>query len=383
MHPSSKSKRVLITGAAGFIGFHLARRLLEMGVRVRGLDNLDPYYDVALKQARIAAIGMHARFAFTRLDVTDYDGLRALLAAFRPDAVVHLAAQAGVRHSIGNARAYGKANLDGFLSVLEGCRAQRVRHLVYASSSSVYGANRKVPYHEDDPVLAPLSLYAATKRANELMAQSYAHLYGIPCSGVRFFTVYGPWGRPDMAYYSFTKAILEGRPIDVFNHGEMQRDFTYVDDAIEALVRLIDLPPGPPASGAAALGSAQGAPHAIYNVGNHAPVTLGHFIASIEAALGRTAQKRYLPMQPGDVAATCADVERLTRVTGFSPRTPIEDGVARFVDWYLDYHRHRHAGDDAGPRKAVAAAQRRQVPARARSSERGVPGAPPSPGLLR
>ena len=250
--------------------------------------------------------------------------------------MVHLAAQAGVRYSLVNPRAYASANLDGFLSVLEACRAHPVRHLIYASSSSVYGANDKVPYHEDDPVLAPLSLYAATKRANELMAHSYAHLYGIPASGVRFFTVYGPWGRPDMAYYSFTKAILEGRPIDVFNHGEMQRDFTYIDDVVEALVRLIDLPPR--RSGADA-GAATAAPHTIYNIGNHTPIELKRFIAVLEATLGCEARKRYLPMQPGDVLATCADVEQLARVAGFAPRTTIEEGIARFVAWYRAYHR--------------------------------------------
>ncbi|HEX5959502.1 MAG TPA: NAD-dependent epimerase/dehydratase family protein [Hyphomicrobiaceae bacterium] len=335
VNPSSKPKRVLVTGAAGFIGFHLVMRLLAAGIKVDGVDSLDRYYDVALKQARLATIGAQTRFTFSQLDVTDYDGLRELFAEHRPDAVVHLAGQAGVRHSIVNARAYAKANLDGFLSILEACRAHPVRHLVYASSSSVYGANGKVPYHEDDPVLAPLSLYAATKRANELMAQSYAHLYGLPCSGVRFFTVYGPWGRPDMAYYGFTKAILEGRPIDVFNHGEMQRDFTYIDDAIEALVRLIERPPGTLAPG----GTTPGAPHAIYNVGNHAPVTLAHFIATLETALGRKARKRYLPMQPGDVLATSADVGRLADVTGFAPHTPVEEGLARFVAWYRTYHR--------------------------------------------
>jgi UDP-glucuronate 4-epimerase len=329
-----KAERILVTGAAGFVGFHLVSRLLAGGAGVQGLDSLNAYYDVRLKRARLAEIGEHPRFAFTELDVTDYAGLGALFAAFRPDCVVHLAAQAGVRYSLVNPRAYANANLDGFLSVLEACRAHPVRHLVYASSSSVYGANVKVPYHEDDPVLAPVSLYAATKRANELMAQSYAHLHGIPCSGVRFFTVYGPWGRPDMAYFSFTEAILEGRPIDVFNHGEMQRDFTYIDDVIEALVRLIDLPP----AGEADAAGAGRAPHALYNIGNHTPIALKRFIATIEAALGREAQKRYLPMQPGDVLATFADVERLARVAGFTPRTPIEEGIARFVAWYRGYY---------------------------------------------
>ena len=328
--PALLVPRVLVTGVAGFIGFHLASRLLGAGAIVHGLDNLNAYYDVSLKRARLAQTAKHERFAFSHLDITDYDGLSALLADFRPDCVVHLAAQAGVRHSLDQPRAYVSANLDGFLGVLEACRAHPVRHLVYASSSSVYGANSKVPFHEDDPVLAPVSLYGATKRANELMAQAYAHLYGIPCSGVRFFTVYGPWGRPDMAYYAFTKAILEGRPIDVFNHGRMQRDFTYVDDVTEALARLVDLPPSAAGAG--------GAPHTIYNVGNHTPVKLERFIAAIETALGRKADKRYLPMQPGDVPATWADVERLARATGFAPRTSIEDGIARFVAWYRTYH---------------------------------------------
>jgi UDP-glucuronate 4-epimerase len=333
------TERVLVTGAAGFVGFHLVSRLLADGATVHGLDNLNGYYDVGLKRARLAKIwdeaGQNGRFAFSHLDVTDYAGLADLFTAFRPECVVHLAAQAGVRYSLVNPRAYASANLDGFLSVLEACRAHPVRHLVYASSSSVYGANAKVPYHEDDPVLAPVSLYGATKRANELMAQSYAHLYGIPASGVRFFTVYGPWGRPDMAYYSFTRAILEERPIDVFNHGQMQRDFTYIDDVVEALVRLIDRPPAKETC----TGGAAGAPHSIYNVGNHTPITLTRFIAVIEAALGREAAKRYLPMQPGDVPATYADVERLARVTGFAPRTSIEEGITRFVTWYRAYHR--------------------------------------------
>jgi len=329
--PDLKSHRVVVTGAAGFIGFHLAQRLLAEGASVHGIDALNAYYDVSLKRARLARIGDHARFAFSALDVTDYDGLKALWADVRPHCVVHLAAQAGVRHSLAAPRTYVSANLDGFLGVLEACRAHPVRHLVYASSSAVYGANSKVPFHEDDPVLAPVSLYGATKRANELMAEAYARLFAIPCSGVRFFTVYGPWGRPDMAYYAFTRAILEGRPIDVFNHGRLQRDFTYIDDVTEALVRLIDLPPS-------AAGATAAARHSIYNLGNHTPVELERFIAAIETALGRKADKRYLPMQPGDVAATWADVQRLMRATGFTPHTSIEDGIARFVAWYRAYH---------------------------------------------
>jgi UDP-glucuronate 4-epimerase len=324
--------RVLVTGAAGFIGFHLIGRLIARGATVHGFDNLNDYYDPALKEARLDELRRLGGFSFRRLDLADHAGVAALFATERPDYVVHLAAQAGVRYSISHPRAYTASNLDGFLSVLEACRAHPIRHLIYASSSSVYGANTKVPFHEDDPVLAPVSLYAATKRANELMAQTYAHLYRIPCSGLRFFTVYGPWGRPDMAYYSFTKAILEGRPIDVFNHGQMQRDFTYVDDITEAIARLLDVVPG----------SSDGrestaVPHTIYNIGNHTPIKLDRFISAIEAATGHVATKRLLPMQPGDVPATYADVERLTRATGFSPDTTIEDGIARFVAWYREY----------------------------------------------
>ncbi len=330
-----KSQRVLVTGAAGFIGFHLVSRLLQAGATVHGLDNLNAYYDVNLKKARLAAIGPQQRFSFSVQDLTDYEGLTALFAKFRPDSVVHLAAQAGVRHSLTNARAYATSNLDGFVAMLEACRTQPIRHLVYASSSSVYGSSSKVPYREDDPAVAPVSLYAATKRANELMAQAYAHLYAIPCSGVRFFTVYGPWGRPDMAYFSFTKAILEGRPIDIFNHGKMERDFTYVDDATEALTKLLDLPPGDEAR---SMNPTQ-APHILYNIGNHKPIALESFIAVLESALGRRAHKNYLPMQPGDVLTTYADVERLSRATGFAPRTPIEDGIVRFVEWFRAYHR--------------------------------------------
>jgi UDP-glucuronate 4-epimerase len=332
--PDLTSRCILVTGAAGFIGFHLAQRLLAAGATVHGIDNLNSYYDVGLKRARLLRLNTNARFAFSALDITDYDGLRTLFAGFRPHCVVHLAAQAGVRYSLEVPRAYVSANVDGFLGVLEACRAHAVGHLLYASSSSVYGANSKVPFHEDDPVLAPVSLYGATKRANELMAEAYARLFAIPATGVRFFTVYGPWGRPDMAYYAFTRAILEGRPIDVFNQGRMQRDFTYIDDVTEALVRLIVMPPGA-AGGGEARAKTQ---HALYNLGNHTPVELERFIAAIEAALGRKADRRFLPMQQGDVAATWADVERLRQATGFAPATSIEDGIARFVAWYRSYH---------------------------------------------
>lgn len=332
--PTVARSRVLVTGAAGFIGFHVADRLLDAGAEVLGLDNLTPYYDVRLKEARLAHLGSRASFSFERLDLSDHDGVARLFQQFAPDHVVHLAAQAGVRQSILTPRPYVASNVDGFLGVLEACRAHPVRHLIYASSSSVYGANTKVPFHEDDPVEAPISLYAATKRANELMAATYAHLFRIECSALRFFTVYGPWGRPDMAYYAFTEAIEAGRTIDVYNHGQMRRDFTYIDDVTQAIVRLMDRPPS-----AAVPDAVTGkAPHQIYNIGNHTPVPLERFIAAIEAALGRTAIKRYLPMQAGDVPETFADVGRLARVTGFQPSTPLEDGIARFVAWYRAYH---------------------------------------------
>ena len=283
---------------------------------------------------RLARLEGLAGFAFERCDVADKARVLALLGAFEPHYVVHLAAQAGVRFSLQDPSAYLRANIDGFLAVLEACRARPVRHLIYASSSSVYGANSKVPFSESDRVDNPRSLYAVSKRANELMAHTYAELFNIAASGLRFFTVYGPWGRPDMAYYAFTKSILEGRPIDVFNHGRMQRDFTYIDDVTEALARLLALPPA-----AAGDGSETAARHTIYNLGNHTPVELERFIAAIETALGRKAHRRYLPMQQGDVPATWADVERLTRATGFAPHTSIEDGIARFVAWYRAYHR--------------------------------------------
>lgn len=326
-------KTVLVTGVAGFIGFHLARRLLAGEARVVGLDNLNAYYDVGLKRARLAQLEKQPNFTFAPLDLVDYAAVAELFTRHLPYAVVHLAAQAGVRYSLINPRSYVSANVDGFLSVLEAARTQPPRHLIYASSSSVYGTNTKVPFHEDDPVVSPASLYAATKRANELMAETYARLYALPCSGLRFFTVYGPWGRPDMAYFKFTKAILDGQPIDVYNNGRMRRDFTYVDDVTEAIVRLIGVPPVGAATGANAHAS-----HRIYNVGNHTPVDLGTFIAVIEAKLGRTAVKRLLPMQPGDVPETFADVDRLAAATGFSPKTPLDQGVGFFVDWYRDFH---------------------------------------------
>lgn len=324
---------VVLSGVAGFIGFHLTKRLLKAGATVAGLDNLNSYYDVGLKMRRLDEIGAHPRFSFVKMDLEDHDDVLALFAKLRPDIVIHLAAQAGVRYSLNHPRSYVASNVDGFLAILEAARAHPVKHLIYASSSSVYGANTKVPFHEDDPVLAPVSLYAATKRANELMAQTYAHLYRIPCSGLRFFTVYGPWGRPDMAYYSFAKAILEDRPIDVYNHGKMRRDFTYIDDVTEAIIRLLWRPP------CESLKQVLNAPpHIIYNVGNHTPIELSEFIATIESALGRKAQKRLQPMQPGDVPTTYADVERLTRVTGFAPNTTISEGISKFVTWFRSYH---------------------------------------------
>lgn len=329
--------RIVLTGAAGFIGFHVANRLLEAGAHVHGVDNLVPYYDVALKQARLAAIAPHERFEFTRADIAEPGRMRALFAAFRPDYVVHLAAQAGVRHSLIDPRAYTRVNVDGFLEILEAVRAHPVRHLLYASSSSVYGASTAVPFTETDPADRPLSLYGATKRANELMAHSYAHLFAIAATGLRFFTVYGPWGRPDMALFVFTKAILAGEPIDVFNNGHMQRDFTYIDDVVQAVVRLVPLPPDQSTPAQAGNGGAP-APHAIFNIGNHTPISLDRFIAAIEAALGRPAIRCNLPMQPGDVPATCADVARLANAVGFAPQTPIEEGVRRFVAWYRAFY---------------------------------------------
>jgi UDP-glucuronate 4-epimerase len=334
--------RVLVTGAAGFIGFHVSRRLAALGIGVLGIDSLTNYYDVRLKQARLGELSTLADFRFEQMDVADTARLSAAHRAFAPDVVVHLAAQAGVRYSITNPAAYGHANLTGFLSMLECVRANRVKHFIYASSSSVYGANTKVPFAEGDPVEQPVSLYSATKRANELMARTYAHLYQIPSSGLRFFTVYGPWGRPDMAYWSFTEAILAGKPIEVYNNGDMWRDFTYVDDVIEAIERLLVLPPDEALRGR--LGVSESAPHVIYNIGNHSPVRLDRFIATIEAAAGRAAVRVMKPMQPGDVPQTYADVARLAAVTGFEPRTPLEQGIARFVAWYREYAA-RLAGD--------------------------------------
>lgn len=334
-------KRVVVTGAAGFIGLHVAEALLARGIEVLGVDALVPYYDPALKQARLDRLRGHNGFSFEQIDLANYDALDGAVSGFRPDAIIHLAAQAGVRYSIDNPRAYASANLDGFLSVLEACRRHAVGHLVYASSSSVYGANAKVPFSEHDGADHPVSLYAATKRANELMAHSYAHLYGIPTTGLRFFTVYGPWGRPDMAYFKFTKAILEGSAIDVYAEAQMSRDFTYVDDICEAIVRLIGRPPAadPSFDPARPDPATSSAPWRIYNIGNHTPVSLSRFIDVVEQACGRKAVRRHLPAQPGDVPVTYADVADLTARVDFRPDTPIETGIARFVAWYRDFYR--------------------------------------------
>ena len=332
---------ILVTGAAGFIGYHMAARLLERGQAVVGLDNLNDYYDVTLKEARLRRLQADPGFRFARLDLADRAGIDDLFARERFGLVVHLAAQAGVRYSLVNPRAYVASNLDGFVNILEACRHGGGGHLLYASSSSVYGAVTRMPFSVHQNVDHPVSLYAATKKANELMAHSYSHLFGLPSTGVRFFTVYGPWGRPDMALFVFTQAILEGRPIQVFNHGRIERDFTYIDDIVEGLVRLGERAPRPdPAwSGEAPDPGTSRAPYRIYNIGNHTPVRLLHLIEVLESCLGRKAEKEFLPMQPGDVPATYADVEDLARDVGFAPHTPIEVGVERFVRWYRDHYR--------------------------------------------
>jgi UDP-glucuronate 4-epimerase len=333
--------KTLVTGAAGFIGYHTAERLLARGDEVVGLDNVNDYYDPTLKEARLARLAAHPGFRFVRLDLGDRDGMERLFRAERFERVIHLAAQAGVRYSLTHPHAYIDSNLVGFLHVLEGCRHHGVQHLTYASSSSVYGANTAMPFSVHQNVDHPVSLYAATKKANELMAHTYSHLYGLPTTGLRFFTVYGPWGRPDMALFLFTKAILEGRPIDVFNHGKMQRDFTYIDDIVEGVIRTSDhvAAPNPDWDGDRPDPATSRAPYRIYNIGNNNPVELMHLIRTLEAALGRPAEKRMLDMQPGDVPATYADVEALVQDVGFAPTTPIETGVARFVAWYRDFYR--------------------------------------------
>jgi UDP-glucuronate 4-epimerase len=333
--------KVLVTGAAGFIGSHLARRLLSRGDQVVGLDNLNDYYDVSLKEARLRQLEGHPAFTFQKLDLCDRSGMAELFARNRFDAVVNLAAQAGVRYSLENPHAYIDANLVGFTTILEGCRHHGVKHLVYASSSSVYGANTRMPFSVHHNVDHPVSLYAATKKANELMAHTYASLYGLPVTGLRFFTVYGPWGRPDMALFLFTKAILEGRPIDVYNHGKMRRDFTYIDDIVEGVVRVMDRTPEPDSlwTGDDPDPGTSYAPYRLYNIGNNRPVELLRFIEVLEDCLGIKAQKNFLPIQPGDVPATCADVDDLMRDVGFSPSTSIEEGVGNFVKWFCEYYK--------------------------------------------
>ncbi|MCJ2107381.1 NAD-dependent epimerase [Methylobacterium sp. E-041] len=332
---------VLITGAAGFIGYHVAERYLAAGRPVIGIDNLNAYYDVGLKQARLARLEAHPNFRFLKLDIAEADAVDALFAEHRFRLVVHLAAQAGVRYSLENPRAYARSNVDGFLNILEGCRHHGCAHLVYASSSSVYGALTKMPFSIHDNVDHPVSLYAATKKANELFAHSYSHLYGLPTTGLRFFTVYGPWYRPDMALFLFTRAILAGEPISVFNNGLMQRDFTYVDDVVDGVVRIGEriAAPNPGWDGARPDPGTSAAPYRLYNIGNNQPVQLLHLIDVLEGCLGVKAVRRMLPMQAGDVPATFADVDDLSAAVGFAPSTPIEAGVERFVRWYRAYYR--------------------------------------------
>jgi UDP-glucuronate 4-epimerase len=332
---------ILVTGAAGFIGFHVAQRLAASGRAVIGIDNLNAYYDPALKQARLAELGRYDAFRFHKLDLEDRDGVAALFTQYRFADVVHLAAQAGVRHSLTAPHDYIDSNITGFLNVLEGCRHAQSRHLLYASSSSVYGANTAMPFRVSQNVDHPLSLYGASKKANELMAHAYAHLFALPATGLRFFTVYGPWGRPDMAMWLFADAILQGRPIKLFNRGDMKRDFTYVDDVATAVVKLVDHPPqGNEAwSGDDPDPASSRAPWRIYNIGNHTPVELMDVVRILEEALGKTALKDLLPMQPGDVQATCADVDALQKAVGFAPNTPVADGIGQFIDWFRTYHR--------------------------------------------
>lgn len=330
---------ILVTGAAGFIGFHVTRKLLSQGRRVVGVDSLTPYYDPALKDARRNELAKSNHFEFIKLDIADRSATPALFRDYKFPQVIHLAAQAGVRHSIAHPEAYVDANLQGFLNVLEGCRHNRCKHLVFASSSSVYGANTRLPFRATDNVDHPISMYAASKKANELMAHSYAHLFRLPVTGLRFFTVYGPWGRPDMAMWIFAQAILSGKPITLFNHGNMRRDFTYVDDVVESVVRLVDRPaaPDPNWSGSDPDPATSSAPYRIYNIGNNNPVELLHVVSELEECLGRKAIRELMPMQPGDVPETYADVDDLMRDVGFRPSTPVETGIRNFVDWYRAY----------------------------------------------
>jgi UDP-glucuronate 4-epimerase len=331
---------ILVTGAAGFIGYHVAKRLLERGDDVVGLDNLNPYYDPSLKEARLAQLRTFDRFEFEKVDLNDAEGIGALFAKYRPTRVVNLAAQAGVRYSIDNPRPYIDSNIAGFLNILEGCRHHSIEHLVFASTSSIYGLNTKQPFSEHDCTDHPMSLYAATKKANEVMAHSYAHLYRVPCTALRFFTVYGPWGRPDMALFKFTRGILAGEPIPVFNRGDMVRDFTYVDDIVEGVIRVLDRPAEPDQkwNGDDPDSATSRAPYRVFNIGNNNPVPLMDYIGALENALGRKAQLELLPMQAGDVPSTMADVTALQNATGYRPATPVSEGVARFVKWYREYY---------------------------------------------
>jgi len=332
--------KYLVTGAAGFIGFHVTQRLLDAGHQVIGIDNLNDYYDVNLKKSRLELVNNHPEFTFIKIDLADREGIASLFREQRFQRVIHLAAQAGVRYSLENPLAYADANLIGHLNILEGCRHNRVEHLLYASSSSVYGLNRKLPFSTDDSVDHPVSLYAATKKANELMSHTYSHLYGIPTTGLRFFTVYGPWGRPDMALFKFTRAILAGESIDVYNNGEMRRDFTYIDDIAESILRLQDIIPQRDESWTVETGdpASSSAPYRVYNIGNSQPVMLMDYIKALENALGQTASKNMLPMQPGDVLDTSADTRKLYETIGFKPQTLVDEGVARFVAWYRDFY---------------------------------------------
>ena len=337
------AERILVTGAAGFIGYHLSLRLLKEGLDVTGVDNMNPYYDVGLKEARLAQLLSYGNFTFVKTDIAEKEDLERVFKNKGFDVVVNLAAQAGVRYSLKNPHAYIDSNIAGFTNILECCRHNGVKHLVFASSSSVYGANTKMPFSVHDNVDHPVSLYAATKKANELMAHSYSHLFGLPCTGLRFFTVYGPWGRPDMALFLFTDAILEGRPIKVFNHGKMTRDFTYIDDIIEGVVRIMKKVPAPDPkwSGKKPDPGTSYAKYRIYNIGNNSPVELTEFIEAIENTLGEKAKKEFFDLQPGDVVSTYADVDDLMRDAGFKPQTPLETGIKRFVDWYLEYYGKR------------------------------------------
>jgi UDP-glucuronate 4-epimerase len=332
--------RTLVTGVAGFIGMHCALRLLERGDDVIGIDNLNDYYDVSLKQARLAQLKPHVRFNFHQIDISDRDAMAALFASEQPDRVIHLAAQAGVRYSLTNPHAYIDANLQGFMTVLEGCRHHQTGHLVYASSSSVYGGNETMPFSEHDNIDHPLSLYAATKKANELMAHTYSHLYNLPTTGLRFFTVYGPWGRPDMSPFLFADAMIKNKPINVFNDGNMERDFTFIDDIVEGVIRVLDKPATPAVSFDALRPdpATSTAPYRVFNIGNGNPTALMDYIGALEAAFGVTARKNFMPMQPGDVPATSADTSELGKWVGFQPDTPVVDGVQKFADWYLAYY---------------------------------------------